>query len=41
MLRIASRTFGMRLAMLTTLVGIVAALVPLVAFAGSGDPSGI
>lgn len=41
MLRIASRTPGMRLAMLTTLVAIVAAIVPLVAFAGSGDPSGI
>ena len=41
MLRIASRTFGMRLAMLTTLVGIVAAIVPFVALAGNGDPSGV
>jgi hypothetical protein len=41
MLRIASRTFGMRLATLTTLVGIVAAIVPLVALAGNGDPSGL
>jgi hypothetical protein len=40
MLRIASRTLGIRLALLTTAVGIVAAIVPLVALAGSGDPSG-
>lgn len=41
MLRIASRTFGVRLALLTTVVGIVAAIIPFVALAGNGDPSGI
>jgi len=40
MLRIASRSLGIRLALLTTVVGIVAAIVPLVALAGGGDPSG-
>jgi hypothetical protein len=40
MLRIASHTLGVRLALLTTVVAIVAAIVPLVAFAGGGDPTG-
>jgi hypothetical protein len=40
MLRIASRSLGIRLALLTTVVGIVAAIVPFVALAGGGDPSG-
>ena len=40
MLRIATRTLGMRLALLTTVVSVVAAIAPLVALAGSGDPSG-
>lgn len=38
--RLAFRTVGARMALLTTLVGVVAAIVPLVALAGSGDPSG-
>ena len=36
--RFALRTFGARMALLTTLVSVVAAIVPLVALAGSGDP---
>jgi hypothetical protein len=40
MRRIADRTLGIRLALLTTAVAVVAALVPLVALAGSGDPTG-
>ena len=38
--RFAIRAVGARMALLTTLVGVVAAIVPLVALAGSGDPSG-
>lgn len=38
--RVAYRTLGIRTAMLTTLVAIIAAVVPLVALAGSGDPTG-
>ena len=41
MLRIASRSLGIRLALLTTVVSIVAAIVPFVALAGNGDPSGL
>jgi len=41
MLRIARNTLGVRLALMTTFISIVAAVVPLVALAGSGDPSGI
>jgi hypothetical protein len=40
MRRIVIHSLGMRMAMLTTIVGIVAAIVPLVAFAGGGDPTG-
>jgi hypothetical protein len=40
MRRIAYRTLGIRMALLTTLVAIIAAVVPLVALAGSGDPTG-
>ena len=40
MRRIATCTFGIRLALLTTLVSIAAFVVPLVALAGSGDPTG-
>lgn len=40
MRRIADRTLGLRLTVLTTAVAVVAALVPLVALAGSGDPTG-
>ena len=38
--RFTIRTFGARMALLTTLVSVVAAIVPLVALAGNGDPSG-
>jgi hypothetical protein len=41
MLRIAHGTFGIRLALLTTLVSVAAAIVPHVALAGGGDPTGI
>jgi hypothetical protein len=41
MRRIAHQTFGIRVALLTTFVCIVALVVPLVAFAGSGDPTGV
>jgi hypothetical protein len=41
MLRIARNTFGVRLALMTTFITVVAAIVPLVALAGGGDPNGI
>jgi hypothetical protein len=34
-------TFGIRIALLTTLVSFAALLVPLVALAGNGDPTGV
>lgn len=37
---IAYRTFGIRIVLLTTFVSIAALLVPLVALAGNGDPTG-
>lgn len=40
MRRIAGRTLGIRLALLTTFVAVAAAVVPLVALAGGGDPTG-
>ena len=40
MFRFTTRTFATRMALLTTVVSVVAALVPLVAFAGNGDPTG-
>ena len=40
MSRIAHTTFGVRIALLTTFISIVAAIVPLVALAGGGDPTG-
>jgi hypothetical protein len=40
MFRTARTTFGIRLALATTFISVVAAIVPLVALAGSGDPSG-
>jgi hypothetical protein len=40
MRRIADRTLAIRLALLTTAVAVAAAVLPLVALAGSGDPSG-
>ena len=41
MLRIAHRTLGTRLALLATFVGVIAAILPVVALAGGGDPTGI
>ena len=40
MRRFTPSTFGVRLALMTTFVSVVAALVPLVALAGNGDPFG-
>lgn len=41
MFRITHGSFGLRLALLTTFISVVAAVVPLVAFASGGDPTGI
>ncbi len=41
MSRITRSTFGIRVSLLTAFISVVAATVPLVALAGSGDPSGI
>jgi hypothetical protein len=41
MSRITHSTFGLRLSLLTALIGVVGLIVPLVAFAGGGDPGGI
>jgi len=41
MSRITRNTFGIRVSLLTAFISVVAAVVPLVALAGSGDPSGI
>ncbi|HET6945452.1 MAG TPA: hypothetical protein VFI01_08895 [Gaiellaceae bacterium] len=41
MFRTARTTFGIRLALATTFISIVAAILPLVALAGNGDPSGV
>jgi hypothetical protein len=38
--RIAHNTFGIRIALITTFVSIAALVVPLVALAGNGDPTG-
>ena len=40
MARITRSTFGIRVSLLTAFISIVAAIVPLVALAGSGDPTG-
>jgi hypothetical protein len=40
MSRITRSTFGIRVSLLTAFISIVAAIVPLVALAGSGDPTG-
>jgi hypothetical protein len=40
MRRIAKSTFGIRMTLLTTLVSVVAVVLPLVALAGTGDPTG-
>jgi hypothetical protein len=40
MRHIAHCTFGIRLALLTTFISVAAVIVPLVALAGNGDPTG-
>jgi hypothetical protein len=40
MRRFIQNTFGIRLALMTTFITVVAAVVPLVALAGNGDPYG-
>ena len=40
MFRFATRTFAARMGLVTTIVTVVAAIVPLVALAGNGDPTG-
>jgi len=40
MRRIVHQTFGIRMALITTFVSIAALIVPLVALAGNGDPTG-
>jgi hypothetical protein len=37
---IAHSTFGIRLSLLTAFISVVAVVVPLVALAGNGDPTG-
>ena len=41
MSRIARNTFGVRLSLLTAFISVVAVVMPLVALAGNGDPSGV
>jgi hypothetical protein len=41
MSRITRSTFGIRISLLTAFITVVAAIVPLVALAGSGDPTGV
>jgi hypothetical protein len=41
MSRITHGTFGVRISLLTAFIGVVGLIVPLVAFAGGGDPTGI
>jgi hypothetical protein len=40
MRHIVHSTFGIRLALLTTFISVAAVIVPLVALAGNGDPTG-
>jgi hypothetical protein len=40
MSRITRSTFGIRFALMTTFISVVAVILPLVAFAGTGDPTG-
>ena len=40
MRRITQSTFRIRLALMTSFVSVVAVLLPLVALAGTGDPTG-
>lgn len=41
MSRITHSTFRVRVALLTTFISVVGLIVPLVALAGNGDPTGI
>jgi hypothetical protein len=41
MSRITRSTFGIRVSLLTAFISVVAVIVPLVAFAGNGDPTGV
>ena len=41
MSRITRSTFGIRVSVLTAFISVVALVVPLVALAGNGDPTGI
>jgi hypothetical protein len=41
MSRITRSTFGIRVSLLTAFISVVAAIVPLVALAGTGDPTGV
>jgi hypothetical protein len=41
MSRITRSTFGVRVSLLTAFITVVAAIVPLVALAGTGDPTGV
>ncbi len=40
MSRITRSTFGVRISLLTAFISVVAVVVPLVALAGNGDPTG-
>jgi hypothetical protein len=40
MSRITRSTFGVRISLLTAFISVVAVVMPLVALAGSGDPTG-
>lgn len=39
--RITRSTFGIRISLLSAFISVVAAIVPLVALAGTGDPTGV
>jgi hypothetical protein len=41
MRRITETTFSVRIALLTSFIAIAAAILPLVALAGGGDPTGV
>jgi hypothetical protein len=41
MSRITRSTFGIRVSLLTAFISVVAAVVPLVALAGDGNPYGV
>jgi hypothetical protein len=41
MSRITRSTLGIRISLLTAFISVVAAIVPLVALAGGGDPYGV